>query len=175
MVDMDTRFVSSVTRGETLVQSEPKPSDHRRVVAIVCCLLGSRRCGREAQHKRRPAARGNRPASGRDLDDRHGAAVPIASRVSGGDPAFCQPLRHPRLDRRRAVYVGLRLRRIRAVAPRAQLGHADVSQGAARTGHTRALRIHTSSDLRGTDSGDARFRDWREHYWALMLIPVGAY
>jgi protein-S-isoprenylcysteine O-methyltransferase Ste14 len=27
----------------------------------------------------------------------------------GGDPAFCRPLRYPRLDRRRAVLVGLRL------------------------------------------------------------------
>ena len=49
MVDIDSGFVSSVTRGETLVRGEPKPSDHRRVVVVVRCLLGSRRCGREAQ------------------------------------------------------------------------------------------------------------------------------
>jgi hypothetical protein len=47
---------------------------------------------------------------------------------------------------------------------RAQLGHADVSQGTARTGHQRALRIHTSSNLHGIDFGDARFRDWRKHF-----------
>ena len=49
MVDIDIVFVSSVTRRETLVQSEPVPFDHRRVVAVVRCLLGSRRCGGEAQ------------------------------------------------------------------------------------------------------------------------------
>ena len=48
---LDTGFVSFVTTGETLVQSEPLPFDHRGVVAGVCCLLGSRRRGREAQHE----------------------------------------------------------------------------------------------------------------------------
>jgi hypothetical protein len=50
-VHMDTRFVSSATRRETGVQSELVPFDHRRVVAGVCCLLGSRRHGREAQRR----------------------------------------------------------------------------------------------------------------------------
>ena len=49
MVDIDTEFVSPVTMGETFVQSEPIPLDHRRVVAAICCLLGGRRCGCKAQ------------------------------------------------------------------------------------------------------------------------------
>jgi hypothetical protein len=160
MVDIGTGFVSSVTRGETLVQREPIPIDHRRVVAAVCCLLGSRRCGRKAQYKQTSVAPGNRCASGRDVTDRGGVAVHFASRVPCGNPAFCQPLQSPRLDGRCAVSVWLWPGDQRATAPRAQLGHAHVSQGAARAGHKRALRAPSSSDLHGTDFGDARFRDW---------------
>jgi hypothetical protein len=94
MFDIETGFVSSVPRGETLIPSERIPVDHRSAVVVVRCLLGSCRCGREAQRWYSPVARGNRPASGPDLDDRRGAAVAIAARVSCGNPAFCQSLRY---------------------------------------------------------------------------------
>ena len=42
-------------------------------------------------------AQGNRPASGRDLEQRRAVAVPIASAVPRASPAFCRPLRGPRL------------------------------------------------------------------------------
>jgi hypothetical protein len=108
--------------------------------------------------------RGNRPASGGDIVDRCGAAVAIASRVSRINPAICQPVQSPRVGRRRAVCAWLWIGDLRAVASRAQLGHAYVSQGAARTRHQRTLRIYSSSDLHGVDSGDARFRDWRKYF-----------
>src|SRR5579872_7535465 len=98
-----------MTIGETLVQSEPVPLDYRRIVAAVCCLLGSRRRGCEAQRRQAPVAQGNRLAPGRDLADRRGAGVPIASAASRGGPAFCRPLQYARLDRRCGVSVGLQL------------------------------------------------------------------
>ena len=104
---------------------------------------------------------GNRPASGPDLNC---SAVPIASRVSRRNATCCPSLRYRRLDRRRAVCARLWLGDQRTLAPgAAQLGHADVLQRAAGAHHERALSIHSASDLHGTDFGDARFRDWRQH------------
>jgi len=164
MVDLDLEFVSPVPMGETFVQSEPLPLDHRRVVAAVCCLLVGRRCGCEAQCQQALVAQGNRRSSGHDFTDRRGAAVAVASTVACGSPAFRQPLRFPRMDRRRPVPVWLRLGNQRAVAARTQLGPADVSPRAARTGHKWAVRAHSSSDLHGTGSSDDRFRDWHKHF-----------
>jgi hypothetical protein len=51
-----------------------------------------------------------------------------------------------------------------AISARWRLGRNwRMPQGAAGAGHERALCIHSSSDLHGTDFGDARIRDRREH------------